>query len=149
MTTALEKIENKQDVIFADFQAHVKKDEESFDTIHKSFIAIRQLVSDSMDKISGRLDGIDTRIEIQGVKLQAQIDPLKADKLTQEGYNKGLADARAPNPWAIALTPILVTFILTAVLAFVAAWLAHDFLQPPGEQRSVVTSTTMVGGQHK
>ena len=144
MMNTLERIERKQESMEVEFKAHAQRDEDSFDTIHKSFVAMRQLIADSMLKIDARVKGIEDKIETQGDKLQAQIDPLKASKLMQEGYDRGIAFAKQPNPYLIAIVPVIVTFLIT----FIGAWWAHDYLQPPPNEH-VTTLTTLQTGEGK
>ena len=132
MMNQLERIERRQEVIETKFNSHDAKDEERFDTVQKSFVAIRQLVSDSMDKIDRKLS-----------MLQDQIDPLNDDKIRAEGYAKGVEDTKEPGrQWAQLIIPGILIALLTFTLSALGSWVVHDIYNGPNHESKATLTTT-------
>jgi hypothetical protein len=117
----------------------------------QSFAALRTDIAGLGDRLSKRIDEMGTRMDHMRDGLQSQIDQFTRDKIMAEGKAQGLAEAKnidaqvkaqaaeeaKPNPWAIAIVPVIIAVLLTLI----CTWLIRDKIQGPTQDIRTTTTT--------
>ncbi|MBV9995518.1 MAG: hypothetical protein JO127_09915 [Caulobacteraceae bacterium] len=92
-------------------EAHRAEDQDQFSTLR--------------DDIARLGAALGERIEKMGTGLQAQIDGFALEKRYAEGKAAGLAEARRPGPWAIAVWPAVIGALIAGVVGLAGGGAMH------------------------
>jgi len=103
--------------------------------------AIMGALNDLRTDIGQRFGEVEHKIEAA----LADVAGIKSEKREADAYAQGVADTKKPNPWLLQIAPV----IATALIASIAAWVAHDYAQPSNEQHASTTVTTSAAWEGK
>lgn len=116
-----------------DLGEHQRNDQDQFAALRLDNGAIRKEISELSKSLNEKIGQL-------GSTLHNQIDAFRLDKAKAEGRAEALAEARKPNPWALAIAPVVVGLLLGAIVS----WAARDQIQGGlGTQGRATTTTTV------
>lgn len=101
--------------LLAELEAHKLQDDGHFAELSRSIGQLQTAVEGGFATLDARMTAIERRAE----GMDEEVLSLQLAAARAEGRAQGLTEAKAPNPWALALAPVIVGALAGGVLAAV------------------------------